>query len=100
MIIAISVVTRTGYNEQIQLDLGARYLRFLLYSDFSCTHWLGTAVFACRQRVDRTEVDVSRFDSFDSRIDSGSIGSRSAVSLPLEFRSSHLAQQTARSSRV
>ena len=31
MIIAISITTRTGYNEQIRLDLGARYLRFLLY---------------------------------------------------------------------
>ena len=31
MIIAISVITRTGYNEQIRLDLGARYMRFLLY---------------------------------------------------------------------
>jgi len=30
VIIAISVVTRTGYNEQIWLDLGARYIRFLL----------------------------------------------------------------------
>jgi len=30
MIIAISVITRTGYNEQIRLDLGARYIRFLL----------------------------------------------------------------------
>ena len=30
-IIAISVITRTGYNEQIRLDLGARYIRFLLY---------------------------------------------------------------------
>jgi len=29
--IAISVITRTGYNEQIRLDLGARYIRFLLY---------------------------------------------------------------------
>jgi len=29
--IAISVITRTGYNEQIRLDLGALYLRFLLY---------------------------------------------------------------------
>jgi len=33
MIIAISVVTRTGYNEQIRLDLGACYIRFLLYFD-------------------------------------------------------------------
>jgi len=32
MIIATSVITRTGYNEQIRLDLGARYIRFLLYS--------------------------------------------------------------------
>jgi len=24
-IVAISVITRTGYNEQIRLDLGARY---------------------------------------------------------------------------
>ena len=31
MIIAISVITRTGYNEQIQFDLRARYIRFLLY---------------------------------------------------------------------
>ena len=31
MIIAISVITRTGYNDQIRLDLGARYVRFLLY---------------------------------------------------------------------
>jgi len=31
MIIAISVITRTGYNEQIRLDLCARYIRFLLY---------------------------------------------------------------------
>ena len=31
MNIAISVITRTGYNEQIRLDLGARYIRFLLY---------------------------------------------------------------------
>ena len=23
--------TRTGYNEQIRLDLGARFIRFLLY---------------------------------------------------------------------
>jgi len=29
--IAISVITGTGYNEQIRLDLGARYIRFLLY---------------------------------------------------------------------
>jgi len=29
--IAISVITRTSYNEQIRLDLGARYIRFLLY---------------------------------------------------------------------
>jgi len=30
--IAISVITRTGYNEQIRLDLRAhRYIRFLLY---------------------------------------------------------------------
>jgi len=29
--IAISVITRTGYNEQIRLDLLARYIRFLLY---------------------------------------------------------------------
>ena len=28
--IAISVITRTGYNEQIRLDLRARYVRFLL----------------------------------------------------------------------
>jgi len=28
---AISVITRTGYNEQIRLDLGARYIRFLMY---------------------------------------------------------------------
>jgi len=32
MIIAISVITRTGYNEEIRLDLGARYIRFLLYT--------------------------------------------------------------------
>jgi len=31
MIIAISVITRTVYNEQSRLDLGARYIRFLLY---------------------------------------------------------------------
>jgi len=31
MIIAISVITRTGYNEQIRLDFGARYIRFLQY---------------------------------------------------------------------
>jgi len=31
MILAISVITRTGYNEPIRLDLGARYIRFLLY---------------------------------------------------------------------
>ena len=31
MIIAISVITRTGYNERIRLDLGARYIQFLLY---------------------------------------------------------------------
>jgi len=31
MIIAISIITRTGYNEQIRLDFGARYMRFLLY---------------------------------------------------------------------
>jgi len=31
MVIAISVITRPGYNEQIRLDLGARYIRFLLY---------------------------------------------------------------------
>jgi len=30
--IAISVLTRTGYNEQIRLDLRARYIRFLLYN--------------------------------------------------------------------
>jgi len=30
--IAISVITRTGYNEQVRLDLGARCIRFLLYS--------------------------------------------------------------------
>ena len=30
MITAISVITRIGYNEQIRLDLGARYMRFLL----------------------------------------------------------------------
>jgi len=35
MIIAISVITRTGYNEQIRLDLGARYIRFLLI----CIHF-------------------------------------------------------------
>jgi len=34
MIIAISVITRTGYNEQTRLDLGARYIRFLLYFCF------------------------------------------------------------------
>ena len=28
--IAVSVITRTCYNEQIRLDLGARYVRFLL----------------------------------------------------------------------
>ena len=37
MIIALSVITRTGYNEQIRLDLGARYIR-----DFFCTCNLGT----------------------------------------------------------
>ena len=31
MITAISVITRTGYNEQIRLDLGARYMRFPVY---------------------------------------------------------------------
>jgi len=31
MITAISVITRTGYNEQIRLDLGARYIRFPVY---------------------------------------------------------------------
>ena len=31
MITAISVITRTGYNAQIRLDLGARYVRFLQY---------------------------------------------------------------------
>ena len=31
MIITISVITRTGYNEQIRLGLRARYIRFLLY---------------------------------------------------------------------
>jgi len=31
MNIAISVITRTGYDEQIWLDLGARCIRFLLY---------------------------------------------------------------------
>jgi len=30
MNIAISVITRTDYNEQIRLDLRARYIRFLL----------------------------------------------------------------------
>ena len=30
MIITISVITRTGYNGQIRVDLGARYIRFLL----------------------------------------------------------------------
>jgi len=29
--IAISVITRTAYNEQFRLDLRARYIRFLLY---------------------------------------------------------------------
>jgi len=29
--IAISVITRTGYNEQIRLDLRARNTQFLLY---------------------------------------------------------------------
>ena len=29
MIIAISVMTRTGNNERIRLDLDARYIRFL-----------------------------------------------------------------------
>ena len=29
--IAISDITRTGYNEQFRLDLRARYIRFLLY---------------------------------------------------------------------
>jgi len=28
MIIAISVITRTGYNEKIRLDLGARYILY------------------------------------------------------------------------
>jgi len=28
--IAISVITRTGYNEQVLLGLRARYIRFLL----------------------------------------------------------------------
>ena len=32
--IAISVITRTGYNEQIRLDLCARYMRFLLYDRY------------------------------------------------------------------
>jgi len=32
--IAISVMTRTGYNDQIRLDLRARCIRFLLYSYF------------------------------------------------------------------
>jgi len=35
MIIAISVIPRSGYNEQIRLDLGARYIPFLLYF-YSC----------------------------------------------------------------
>jgi len=35
MIIAISVITRTGFNEQIRLDLGASYIRFLRYYCFN-----------------------------------------------------------------
>jgi len=39
MIIAISFITRTGYNEQIRLDLGARYIRFLLYLQIVTHLW-------------------------------------------------------------
>ena len=47
MIIAISVITRTGYNEQSRLDLGARYIRFLLYNMKTFSSSCGTINGCC-----------------------------------------------------